>query len=59
MKISDAVRLSMSIPLFFRAIFLDQQGNLVKKPGNRTDVDVLVDGGLLANFPIDLFDHAR
>jgi len=58
MKISDAVRVSMSIPLFFRAVFLDQEGNLVKKPGNRTDVDVMVDGGILANYPIDLFDKA-
>ncbi|GEO06904.1 hypothetical protein AAE02nite_45680 [Adhaeribacter aerolatus] len=59
MKVSDAVRISMSIPLYFRAVFLDQAGNLVKKPGNRSDVDVMVDGGILANFPISLFDHPR
>jgi NTE family protein len=58
MKISDAVRISMSIPLYFRAVFVDQKGTVVKKPGRRTDLEVLVDGGILANYPIDLFDHA-
>lgn len=44
MKVVDAVRASMSIPLFFKCARND-------------DNDVLVDGGLLNNYPIYLFDN--
>ncbi len=40
--VADAVRASMSIPFFYEPV----------KLGNNT----LVDGGMLSNFPIDLFD---
>lgn len=40
--VADAVRASMSIPFFYEPVKLDGS--------------VLVDGGLLSNFPIDLFD---
>ncbi len=45
-RIADAVRLSMSIPLFFAAV------------RNARD-DVYVDGGVLNNFPIKLFDRLK
>lgn len=41
--ISEAVKRSMSIPLFFEANFVDE--------------DVLVDGGMLSNYPIWIFDE--
>jgi NTE family protein len=44
MKISAAVRISMSIPLFFAAIKAENG-------------DILVDGGISWNYPIDLFDR--
>lgn len=44
MRIADAVRISMSIPLFFAAV------------RNARD-DVLVDGGVLNNYPVKLFDR--
>jgi NTE family protein len=44
MVISEALKRSMSIPLFFEANFVDQE-------------DVLVDGGMLSNYPIWLFDR--
>ena len=44
--VADAVRISMSIPLFFAA-----------KRGFRDDV--YVDGGVLDNYPIKLFDRAH
>ncbi len=56
MKIRDAVRISMSIPLYFEAVFIDSAGAVVTKPGNRTDLDVVVDGGIIGNFPIQMFD---
>ncbi|MBI4267767.1 MAG: patatin-like phospholipase family protein [Chloroflexi bacterium] len=46
MRIADAVRISMSIPLFFAAI---------RNPRN----DVYVDGGVLNNYPIKLFDREK
>ncbi|MGQ0794321.1 MAG: patatin-like phospholipase family protein [Deltaproteobacteria bacterium] len=46
MPIADAVRISMSIPLFFKA-----QKSLRG--------DVYVDGGLLDNYPVKLFDRQK
>ncbi|RSN31292.1 patatin [Amycolatopsis sp. WAC 04169] len=47
-KIVDAVRASMSIPLYFRPVQFD-----VRPEGTVT----WVDGGLLSNFPITVFDR--
>jgi NTE family protein len=51
MKISDAVRISISIPLFFKSV----------KFQNIKDekMDVYVDGGILDNYPIWVFDNDR
>lgn len=46
MRIWEAVRTSMSIPLFFKAV-------------RDSDGDVLVDGGVTWNYPIDLFDRKK
>ncbi len=46
MPVADAVRISMSIPLFFRA---------VRSPRK----DVYVDGGVLDNYPVKLFDQEK
>ena len=45
MKLCDAIRVSMSIPFFFEAI--------------RSPEGVLIDGGMIANYPIKLFDKPR
>ena len=45
-RVVDAVRRSMSIPLFFRAVRDDRE-------------DVFVDGGVLNNFPVKLFDREK
>ncbi len=47
--IADAVRISMSIPLYFAAMRATRN----KQPG------VYVDGGLLNNYPVKLFDRLR
>jgi NTE family protein len=59
MKIKDAVRISMSIPLYFEAIFMNDVGNIIKHPKNKLGLHVMVDGGLLANYPIRLFDSTK
>jgi NTE family protein len=43
--IVDAVRMSMSIPMFFQAVTWNS--------------NVMVDGGMAYNYPIDLFDEAK
>ena len=48
MSISDAVRISMSIPLIFTAVNLKEEKSDYE--------DIYVDGGLLNNYPIRLFD---
>jgi NTE family protein len=59
MKVRDAVRISMSIPLYFEAVFTDAAGNVVQHPKNKSGLDVMVDGGFIANFPIRLFDSSK
>ena len=46
MKVADAARISMSIPLFFASI-----------RGGKNKQHVYVDGGLLENYPIKTFDQ--
>ena len=48
--VADAVRMSMSIPLFFEALRFD--GKTFGKKG-----DYFVDGGLFNNYPIHVFDQ--
>jgi NTE family protein len=60
MRVADAVRISMSIPLYFRAVLLDAENRVITgTPAPGQPVQVLVDGGLLANYPVDLFDFPR
>ena len=50
-KVADAVRMSLSIPYFFRPVELVD--------GNTGKTATIVDGGTLTNFPVWLFDTAR
>jgi NTE family protein len=50
MEVATAVRASMSVPLYFEAVCLDSLGR--KTAGG----DVYVDGGLVMNYPLGLFD---
>ncbi len=63
--VERAIRISMSIPFYFRAIFMqdknvDRDGNIRGNPGIDKDVDkgrdIFVDGGVLDNYPIQFFD---
>jgi NTE family protein len=56
MKVKDAVRISISIPLYFEPLYLDASGNVVKRPKDKAGVHVMLDGGFIANYPIQLFD---
>ncbi len=52
MEIATAVRTSMSVPLYFRAVCLDSAGH--KAP--RDQGDWFADGGLILNYPLAIFD---
>jgi NTE family protein len=59
MKVKDAVRISMSIPMYFEAVFIDSAGNIVHHPKNKNELNIMVDGGFTANFPIKIFDSTK
>jgi NTE family protein len=53
LPVAQAVRASMSIPLFFEAFYIDD--DLFGETGAKQDL--FVDGGVLDNYPIELFDQ--
>jgi len=59
MKIKDAVRISVSIPLYYGAVFMDSTQNITYKPRKHVSYRVFVDGGIVGNFPIHIFDEPR
>jgi len=58
MKVRDAVRISISIPLYFEPVFIDSAGKVLHHPRRMQGLDVFVDGGIVENFPIHIFDKA-
>lgn len=59
MKVKDAVRISISIPLYFKAVFIDSAGAVYNKPDDKENLDIVVDGGIIGNFPIFIFDETE
>ncbi|HEX6333651.1 MAG TPA: patatin-like phospholipase family protein, partial [Flavisolibacter sp.] len=59
MRVIDAVRISLSIPLYFEAVFITPEGQVVRHPRSKEGLDVMIDGGIIANFPIRMFDSSR
>lgn len=57
MKVRDAVRVSVGIPLYFEPVFMDSTGRIFHHPKRKQGLDVLVDGGIVENFPIHIFDN--
>ena len=56
MYLKTAVRISGSIPLYFNPVYIDSMGHGVEKPEEGKEYQLYVDGGLIANYPISLFD---
>jgi NTE family protein len=59
LEIRNAVRISMGIPLFYQAVVLDAGGNVIHKKKDYSKGSVMVDGGILGNFPIHVFDFEK
>ena len=61
LEVALAVRMSMSIPFFFRPVIIDNKtGDESSPPGNllTPNKHAIVDGGLLSNFPIWTWDDS-
>jgi len=56
MPIALAVRISAGIPLYFEPIVLNDHLQEIKKSDTTSAVNYYVDGGMLCNYPISMFD---
>ncbi len=59
MRVADAVRISMSIPLYYKALWIDKEGKVIEHEQIDKDCQLYVDGGILMNYPIGIFDRSR
>ena len=59
MKVKDAIRISGSIPLYFEPVYIDSSGKTFDHPRQTQAFDMMVDGGILENFPIHIFDKQQ
>ncbi len=58
MRIKDALRISFSIPLYFEPVVIDHAGTVQKLRSN-SNYHLMVDGGLVANYPVHIFDSSK
>jgi len=59
MPIALAVRISGSIPLYYEPIALDNQYKKINRRDSTMFINYFVDGGMLCNYPISIFDTCR
>lgn len=58
-ELKKAVRISCAIPFFYAPVLLDSVGNVVEATEKGVNYDVMVDGGVMANYPLELFDKCH
>jgi len=56
MPIALAVRISGGIPLYFEPVALDNKLQKIKRSDTTSFVNYYIDGGMLSNYPISMFD---
>jgi NTE family protein len=56
MPIALAVRISSGVPLYFEPVALDNNFRKIKKSDTASFINYYVDGGMLCNYPISIFD---
>lgn len=56
MKLRTAVHISSCIPFYFTPVSIDSAGNEVPLKDTLENYDLYVDGGMLCNYPINMFD---
>jgi NTE family protein len=59
MRIKDAVRISASIPIYFGAVLIDDEGKVYKESDASKKLHVMADGAVMGNYPIFLFDSSK
>jgi NTE family protein len=59
MPIALAVRISGGVPLYFEPIALDNNQQKIKKGDTLSFVNYYVDGGMMCNYPISMFDTCQ
>lgn len=59
MPIALAVRISGSVPLYFEPVALDNRLQKIKRSDTVSFVNYYVDGGMLSNYPISMFDSCE
>lgn len=61
LEVARAIRMSTSIPYFFDPVRIGRpiRNRYFKRRGARVNVSYIVDGGLLSNFPLWVFDRDR
>lgn len=58
--VSDAVRMSVSIPLLFKPVYLRyEEGKILPVDDDLSNGDLIVDGGVGINFPLHVFDEIK
>jgi len=57
--LKTAVRISCSIPFFYQPVLLDSNWMETKNPVKGYNYQVYVDGGIVANYPINIFDSCK
>jgi NTE family protein len=58
MKVKDALRISFSIPLYFEPLMIDGAGKVYKE-NKDNQYHMMVDGGLVSNYPVHMFDDVK
>ena len=56
MTLKTAVHISSCIPFYFKPVPIDSVGNEVSLKDTLSNYDLYVDGGMLCNYPINMFD---
>lgn len=59
MKLKTAVHISSSIPFYFTPVSIDSFGNEVPMNDSLAGYSLYVDGGMLCNYPINIFDSCK
>ena len=59
MPVALAVRISGSVPLYFEPVPLNDKKEIIKKGDDSSFINYYVDGGMLCNYPISMFDSCN
>ncbi len=58
-SVATAVRISGGVPLYFTPIALDDSLQKIKQGDTSSYINYYVDGGMLCNYPISMFDSCK